>query len=161
MGSSSSSKPQRIYDVFINFRGKDTREGFVSHLHAALTNAGINTFLDKEKLTIGEELEPELKRAIEGSHIYIVVFSENYAESSWCLNELLHIMGCCKTYGQVVIPVFYFVDPSDVRHQKGDFGNALKNTSLFIRDKEDMLSKWKTALTDVANLSGWDLKNFR
>jgi len=29
--------------------------------------------------------------------------------------------------GQIVLPVFYDVDPSEVRHQKGEFGNAFQN----------------------------------
>ncbi|GAU30760.1 hypothetical protein TSUD_354850 [Trifolium subterraneum] len=87
--SSSSSDHPWIHDVFINFRGEDTRSTFVSHLYAALSNAGIYTFLDDEELKKGENLGPALKRAIEGSHIAIVVFSVNYAESTWCLNELL------------------------------------------------------------------------
>ncbi|KAK7281177.1 hypothetical protein RIF29_08927 [Crotalaria pallida] len=115
--SPSSSKsetqtPERKYDVFLSFRGKDTRKNFVSHLHSALSNAGINTFLDDEKLERGEELGPELMRAIETSRICIIVFSQMYVESSWCLNELVKIMECRKTIGQVVLPVFYDVTRS-------------------------------------------------
>jgi hypothetical protein len=53
--SSSSSDHPCTYDMFINFRGEDTRKTFVSHLYAALTNAGVNTFLDNEELRKGEE----------------------------------------------------------------------------------------------------------
>ncbi|GAU26181.1 hypothetical protein TSUD_354030 [Trifolium subterraneum] len=156
--SSSSSNHPWIYDVFINFRGKDTRTKFVSHLYAALSNAGINTFIDDENLEKGEELEATLKRAIEGSQIAIVVISKYYAESSWCLNELVHIMECHKTYGQIVIPVFYYVDPSIVRDQRASFGDAMIFTA---RKRELLLSKWRGALTDVAGLAGWDANNFR
>jgi hypothetical protein len=148
------------YDVFINFRGEDRRKTFVSHLYGALTNAGVNTFLDDEELRKGEEQGPAaLKRAIEGSHISIVVLSPNYAQSRWCLNELVHIMECKKTYGQMVIPVFYDVEPSFVRKQMGDFGEAWRVTA---RQKEDMflLSKWMEALTQVVDISGWDANNF-
>ncbi|GAU26182.1 hypothetical protein TSUD_354040 [Trifolium subterraneum] len=155
---SSSSDHPWIYDVFISFRGKDTRQIFVSHLYAGLSNAGIHTFLDDEKLRKGNKLGAELERAIEGSKISIVVLSPNYAESSWCLNELVHIMECQKTYGQVVIPVFYYVDPTFVRKQTGEFGKILQVTA---RKKEVLMSKWRTALNDVANLSGWDAKNIR
>ncbi|GAU30761.1 hypothetical protein TSUD_354860 [Trifolium subterraneum] len=151
-------KKPRYYDVFISFRGADTRSNLVSHLNAALSNAGVNTFLDSAKLRKGGMLEPELKTAIEESQVAIVVFSENYAQSRWCLKELLHIMQCRNTYGQVVIPLFYGVDPSVVRKQTGNFGEALKVTA---RQNEDRLSKWKTALTEVSNLSGWDANNIR
>lgn len=147
-----------IYDVFISFRGEDTRKTFVSHLYAALKNSGVKTFLDDEELRKGKQLGPELERAIEGSQISIVVLSPNYAGSSWCLNELVHIMECHKTHGQLVIPLFYHVGPSVVRKQTAEFGKVLKVTA---REKEVLMSKWRKALTDVANLSGWDAKNIR
>jgi hypothetical protein len=160
-----SSDHPWIYDVFINFRGKDTRSKFVSHLYAALSNRGIHTFLDDEELRKGEELGPALKRAIEGSHISIIVFSVNYAQSSWCLDELVHIMECQTTYGQVVLPVFYDVDPSVVRKQKGDFGEALKVTATKKysnnRQKEVIMSEWRNALSAATNLSGWDANSYR
>ncbi|KAI5422986.1 hypothetical protein KIW84_046125 [Lathyrus oleraceus] len=124
--SSSSSTPRWIHDVFINFRGEDSRKTFVSHLYAVLSNTEINTFLDNEKLEKGEDIRNELVESIGVSHISIVVFSKYYAESSWCLNELDKIMECRRTQGQVVLPVFYDVDPSVVRHQKGEFGKALE-----------------------------------
>lgn len=155
----SSSDHPWIYDVFINFRGKDTRNDFVSHLNAALQNRGIKTFLDDEKLGKGEKLGPQLEKAIEGSLISIVVLSPDYAESSWCLNELVHILKCQKTYGQVVMPVFYHVDPSVVRKQTGDFGKALELTATKKEDK--LLSNWKTALKQVATIAGWDCYNIR
>lgn len=162
--SSPSSNPQWIYDVFLSFRGEDTRRNFVSHLSTALSNAGINTFVDDESLEKGWELGPELLRAIEGSHISLVVFSENYAGSSWCLIELVKIMECHGNNGQVFIPIFYNVDPTVVRHQKGAFGEALEATAKKIYSETDrmgLLSTWRSALTGAANISGWDATAFR
>ncbi|GAU30759.1 hypothetical protein TSUD_354840 [Trifolium subterraneum] len=154
-----------IYDVFISFRGEDTRGNFVSHLYAALSNAGIYTFLDDKKLKKGKKLGTQLKRAIEGSRICIIVLSPKYAGSSWCLDELVHIMECQKTYGQEVIPLFYYVNPSFVRKQTGDFGKLLKltgnQTISKARKNEGLMSKWREALNEVANLSGLDASNFR
>ncbi|KAL5062950.1 hypothetical protein RYX36_024687, partial [Vicia faba] len=163
---SFSSDHPWIYDVFINFRGEETRHNIVSHLYGALSNAGINTFLDNKNLTKGEELGPELMRAIEGSKISIVVLSVNYTNSSWCLNELLHIMECRKKYGQIVLPVFYGIDPSFVRKQSGFLGEALTVSARCVecfnpkRKKRDLLYKWRTTLTEVANISGWDSRSF-
>ncbi|CAJ2634986.1 unnamed protein product [Trifolium pratense] len=164
--SSSSSNTRWIHDVFINFRGDDTRKTFVSHLHAALSNAGISTYTDS-KLGKGNELGPELSRAIEWSHISIVVFSKRYTESCWCLNELKKIMECHKTHGQLVLPIFYDVDPSVVRRQKGAFGNSLLSTAerndLHSGEErmEYVLSRWRSALTQAAHLSGWDVSDSR
>lgn len=163
--SSSSSNPRWIHDVFINFRGEDTRKTFVSHLYAVLSNAGINTFLDNEKLEKGEDIRNELVQSIGVSRIAIVVFSKNYAESSWCLNELDKIMECRRTLGQVVLPVFYDVEPSVVRHQKGEFGKALevsaKSRYIIKEVMQKVLTRWKKVLTDASFLSGWEGSAFR
>ncbi|XP_020238467.1 TMV resistance protein N isoform X1 [Cajanus cajan] len=160
--SSSKSRPQWIYDVFINFRGGGTRN-FVSHLYYALLNAGVNTFFDEENLLKGMQLE-ELMRAIEGSQIAIVVFSETYTESTWCLTELEKIIECHETCGQLVVPIFYDVDPSVVRHPIGHFENALKAAAEKKHLPELLeygLRRWRTALTKAANFSGWDVRNRR
>jgi hypothetical protein len=125
VSSSSSSTCRWRYDVFLNFRGEDTRRNFTAHLHKALVSKGITTFIDDVQLRSGEEISPVLLRAIDESRISIVVFSKNYASSRWCLDELQEIVECKKTKGQIVVPVFYKVDPSDVRHQKNSFEKAL------------------------------------
>jgi hypothetical protein len=162
--SSSSFTSQYVYDVFLNFRGEDTRFSFVSHLHAALSNAGVNTFLDDKKLEKGAELGPELLSAIQGSRISIVVFSKTYITSSWCLKELEQIMKCRRNYGQVVLPIFYHVDPSVLRHQKDGYGKALQATAKRRPSGGEMrkyaLTNWKIALTEASNISGWDTKKF-
>ncbi|KAG2665021.1 hypothetical protein I3760_16G110800 [Carya illinoinensis] len=64
------------YDVFLNFRGEDTRKGFTAHLHDALCRKNINTYIDY-KLPRGEEISEELLKAIESSRISIVVLSKS------------------------------------------------------------------------------------
>ncbi|XP_058743466.1 disease resistance protein RUN1-like [Vicia villosa] len=163
--SSSSSAPQFVYDVFLNFRGKDVRRSFVSQLYKSLTDAGIHTFLDDESLEKGTDLEPELMRAIEASRICIVVFTRAYITSTWCLKELVHIMNCCKTTGQIVLPIFYHVEASEVRHQNDGYRRALQATakrrSSGGERMEHMLSKWTTALNEAGTIIGWDFQNFR
>ncbi|KAH1069171.1 hypothetical protein AAZX31_03G079700 [Glycine max] len=157
----SKSKTQWMYDVFINFRGEDIRKNFVSHLHSALLHAEVKTFLDDENLLKGMKSE-ELIRAIEGSQIAVVVFSKTYTESSLCLRELEKIIESHETRGQRVLPIFYEVDPSDVRQQKGDFGEALKAAAqkgFSGEHLESGLSRWSQAITKAANLPGWDESN--
>ncbi|XP_058750284.1 disease resistance-like protein DSC1 [Vicia villosa] len=149
------------YDVFISFRGEDTRKNFTAQLHQALTDKNINTYIDYS-LNKGDEVGvgPSLAKAIQGSHVSIVVFSENYATSKWCLDELLHILHCRELHGQVVIPVFCGVDPSHVLHQKESYQIAFaKYQREFANNGKshlDKVSEWKDALTLAANISGWD-----
>ena len=124
MASDSSPSMRRcLYDVFLSFRGEDTRDNFTDHLYTDLVRRGIITFRD-DKLKRGEEMQPELLKAIEESRSSIVVFSQNYVDSRWCLEEVAKIMECRKEYGQIVLPIFYHVDPSDIRKQRGSFGEA-------------------------------------
>ncbi|XP_039164979.1 TMV resistance protein N isoform X2 [Eucalyptus grandis] len=158
-----SGRPYR-YDVFLSFRGEDTRNGFTGHLHAALDQRGIDAFLDEEDLWQGEEIAPAILGAIGESRISIVVFSENYASSSWCLDELVRIVECRDKMGQMVCPVFYKVDPSDVRKHRGRYGQALIDHEERLKSNSsdpEKVKRWREALTAAANISGWHLVDER
>ncbi|XP_016205522.1 TMV resistance protein N-like isoform X3 [Arachis ipaensis] len=146
------------YDVFISFRGTDTRHGFTGHLYSALSHRGIRTFIDDQDLQRGHEITPSLLKAIQESRIAILVFSANYASSSFCLDELATIINCVKSKGRLVLPVFYGVDPSDVRHQRGTYGEALATHEERFKDNLDIVHNWRNALHQAANLSGWHFK---
>jgi len=153
------------YEVFLSFRGADTRTNFTSHLLNALTQKSINAFIDYE-LTRGHYTWPTLATAIEESLLSIVVLSENYASSTWCLKELAHILECRKKRGLVVIPVFYEVDPSHVRKLSGSFETSFAkherdSTSWDRISRRKDVSVWKAALKEVANISGWDSRSYR
>nr|AXU93575.1 RPP4/RPP5-like protein [Arabidopsis thaliana] len=156
MASSSSSPSSRRYDVFPSFSGVDVRKTFLSHLIEALDRRSINTFMD-HGIVRSSIIADALISAIGEARISIVIFSKNYASSTWCLNELVEIHKCYEKGDQMVIPVFYGVDPSEVRKQIGKFGDVFKKTC---EDKlEDHKQKWVKALTDISNLAGEDLRN--
>ncbi|CAJ2660038.1 unnamed protein product [Trifolium pratense] len=147
------------YDVFISFRGPDTRNTFVDHLYAHLTSKGIFTFKDDKRLEKGESLSPQLLQAIKNSRISIVVFSERYAESTWCLEEMATIAQCRKDLKQTVFPVFYDIDPSLVRKQTGVYENAfLSHMKKFKHDHNKVL-RWSRAMVDLTEVVGWDVRN--
>ena len=108
----------------------------------------IRTFRDDDGLERGGEIQPSLLKAIEDSMNSVVVFSQNYAHSKWCLDELDKIMRSRKEKRQMVLPVFYHVDPSDVRKQTGSFGEVT----------EERVLRWRKALTEAANLAGWHVQ---
>ena len=156
---SSHRGKYRNMTVFLSFRGEDTRNNFTGHLCTALRHKGIKTFIDDE-LKRGEEISTALVQAIEQSRISIIVFSKNYASSKWCLDELVKILECKESKQRMVRPIFYKVDPSDVRHHGGTFGEALANHESNLKNHSDKVQKWKAALTEAANLSGWHLKEY-
>ncbi|XP_050369388.1 disease resistance protein Roq1-like [Argentina anserina] len=152
--SSTTTHQSWTYDVFLSFRGDDTRNNFVGHLHSNLVRKGFKTFLDDDGLRRGLDISSELYEAIEDSKVSIVVFSHNYAFSKWCLDELVAILRCKESKQQTVYPIFYKVDPSDVRHQTGSFGKALARHECKFKDRLDKVVRWREALTKAANLSG-------
>ncbi|CAA7056605.1 unnamed protein product [Microthlaspi erraticum] len=155
MASASSAARVSKYDVFLSFRGADTRKTIVSHLYAALESRGIVTFKDDQRLEIGDHISDELRRALRGSSFAVVVLSENYATSRWCLMELELIMEFMKEGTLEVFPVFYGVDPSAVRHQLGSF-SLEKHQVAKMADK---VHRWRDALKLIANLSGVDSRH--
>ncbi|PWA40244.1 toll/interleukin-1 receptor (TIR) domain-containing protein [Artemisia annua] len=164
----SSSTTDYIYDVFLSFRGADTRNNFTNHLHKALEDANIKTFYDDTEIETGLYLKPELESAIRASRASIIVLSKNYASSTWCLNELVLILEQHRDFKQIVIPIFYHVEPTDVRKQQTSFEDAMaghkqkmeKETN--VEKKNEWAQKieiWKNALTQVANLKGKEPKD--
>ena len=157
--SSSSSSRKWKYDVFLSFSGEDTRKNFTDHLYATLTQKGIITFRDDKNLIRGEPISPELLKAIEESMFAIVILSKNYASSTWCLDELVKIMECKKKMEQTVLPIFYHVDPSEVRKQAGTYAQAFDEYEKRFKDNMDKVQTWRDTLTEVANLSGFSLQD--
>ncbi|CAN6566814.1 unnamed protein product [Malus baccata var. baccata] len=154
-GTSSNSNTRRgyPYDVFLSFRGEDTRKTFTDHLYTALISAGYRTFRDDNELETGEDIKSGLKQAIQMSRTSVIVFSKDYASSRWCLNELVEIVDHKRTSSDhVVIPVFYDVDPSDVRKQTGSIAEAFARHRK--TEPPDMMERWRKALAEVADLAG-------
>ncbi|KAL8252441.1 hypothetical protein R6Q59_036134 [Mikania micrantha] len=152
----SSSSQSCKYDVFLSFRGKDTRKTFVDHLHSTLKQHPIHVYKDDTTLPRGEIINQSLIEAIEESRIAIIIFSKNYAGSSWCLDELTHIMKCNNERDLIVLPIFYDVEPTEVRKQTGEFGEAFAKQEARNGTK---VEKWRKTLVDESNISGWELKN--
>ncbi|KAG7969819.1 hypothetical protein I3843_07G051400 [Carya illinoinensis] len=84
----------------------------------------------------------------------IIAFKDD-EKLEWCLIELAQIVECMRETGLTVLPIFYHVDPSEVRNQTGAFAEA------FARHEEDpnidieKMQTWRAALKEVGNISGW------
>nr|GEV84673.1 Toll/interleukin-1 receptor (TIR) domain-containing protein [Tanacetum cinerariifolium] len=162
MASSSSLFKQR-YDVFLSFRGFDTRLNFTAYLHDALKIAQIKTFYDDEECETGKPLKPVLEEAIKNSRASLIVISTTYASSTWCLDELVSILKQLRDISHIVFPIFYCVQPTDVRSQKESFSVSMEEHKQKMEAETDVqkksewaqkIEKWKDALTEVANLKG-------
>ncbi|XP_061984308.1 disease resistance protein RPV1-like isoform X2 [Populus nigra] len=152
--SYSSRFPNCKYQVFLSFRGEDTRKNFTDHLYTTLVQAGIHTFRDDNEIQRGENIDFELQKAIQQSKISIIVFSKDYASSRWCLDELVMIMERKRNADCIVLPVFYDVDPSQVRSQTGSFAAAFVEPEKSFNEEMERVNGWRIALKEVANLAG-------
>ncbi|KAJ0818160.1 putative protein kinase IRE1 family [Helianthus annuus] len=150
--SSSTSVP--TYNVFISFIAKHAQSDFVNDLGLTLLKAGIYAVFDREANQERQELTPEIQRYIKESRALIIVLSRDYANSSCCLDELCLILEQKRNRGNLVFPIFYDVNPSDVTKQleiqviEADEGSSSKWTA-------DNVNRWKAAVTEAANLLGW------
>jgi len=146
------------YDVFLSFCGEDTRYTLTGFLYNAIRREGFKVFMDDEELEGGNQISQTLMGAIESSRISIVVFSENYGYSTWCLDELAKITECMKTKNQMVWPIFYNVDKFDVCNQTKSYGDAMNaHEKRFGKDSEKV-QKWRSALSEITNLDGEHLR---
>ncbi|CAN8275693.1 unnamed protein product, partial [Cochlearia groenlandica] len=140
------------YDVFLSFRGPDTRRNFISFLHKELVRRSIRTFKDDNDLKIGRTISAELLRAIAESKFGIVVISKNFAASSWCLKELVEIMEAVDNGSLTVMPVFYGVHPSHLRRNSGEIAEQFKKHEA--REDSEEVFLWREALNKLSNISG-------
>ena len=157
--SSSSSATRGKYDVFLSFSGEDTRNTLADLLYDAFNQNGINAFKDDEKLEKGKTISQELSRAIEESPFAVVIFSKNYASSTWCLDELAKIIHCDEHMGMQILPIFYDVEPFDVQKQMETFAQAFIEHEKRFKENIEKVKMWRAALTHVGNLAGWPLMN--
>ncbi|XP_027907361.1 TMV resistance protein N-like isoform X2 [Vigna unguiculata] len=150
-----------MYDLLINFNGEDIHRKFVSHLDSVLSAAGLTTFLHHQNAVNDMDIQQPILNLC---RVAIVVFTKTYSESAWCLHQLQQIIEWHKTYSRHVLPVYYEIQPSDVRLQKGDFGKTLKATaqkSFSAQQMEHGMSRWNHALSKTADFFGWDESNYR
>ncbi|KAJ7961782.1 TMV resistance protein N [Quillaja saponaria] len=154
--SSATSSSTQKHEVYISLKNDDPQIKFIADMMStSLTIRGVPTFKDEKqlrKIQKGTNLKRELKEAIGMSKICVVLFSKDYVYTSWCLEELVVILRCRQRWGLIVLPIFYDMDPSDIRKQRGD---AFKLVNAQIQGRV-WWRRWKSALKEAGNLSGWD-----
>lgn len=163
--TSASTAAKSDYDVFINHRGLDVKKTFASHLYRRLQSYGLRVFLDQPELQRGDYFAPQIEGAIGSASVHVAIFSSGYAESTWCLKELVLMLES----NSPIIPVFYHVKPEELRWTRGGYGRALeelgKKTSTDpqtgeekLRHDSNVIENWRNALFKAAGISGFELE---
>lgn len=171
--TASTSTPSGIgnddsqFHVYINHRGTDARNTLGSHIYRRLRAHGLRVLLDPAELQDGDDLIAQIVGAIRTASLHIAILSPHYAESSWCLDELVLMLES----GSIIIPVYYHVQPGELRwtsRGKGVYAKALHRlemkTSFDPQTQEEKprydsgtIEGWRNALSNVADISGFDL----
>ncbi|XP_048136914.1 disease resistance protein RPV1-like [Rhodamnia argentea] len=160
-GANSRASSGHSYDVFLSFRGPDTRHKFTDCLYHDMTEAGILVYRDTESLPVGEKISALLP-AIENSKIYIPIFSTTYASSPWCLRELAHMVDCTlkSNENKKILPIFLDVEPDDVKLRPNELKPNLYIQALLEHQKQEKFSteveSWEKALIEVGKIRGWN-----
>ncbi len=137
----------------MSHRGPDTKSGFVGFVYDGLKAAGLRPFLDCKSIDKGEGSWDCIEHAIKTTPIAVVIFSERFAESEWCLREL-HVM-LESPRVKVLLPIFYKVRPCEVRcPDRGPLRNGF--TKLEGRCKESEVEQWRADLKRASELMGWE-----
>ncbi|KAL0800724.1 hypothetical protein Bca101_055899 [Brassica carinata] len=127
--------------VFLSFRKEDTGRTFVSHLYRSLDQKRIPTYKDDQNQEARDgRISPEVAKAIRESNVAVVVISENYASSAWCLKVLAEIISR-YSYRTSVKAVFYEVDPVD---WTGKFADDMRRHER--RETPETVTRWRNAL---------------
>lgn len=166
-GHKSASYP---YDVFLNHRGPDTKNTLASNLYYRLRHRGLRVFLDKEEIQKGSRIDSVIKNVIKDTLVHVAIFSAGYAESEYCMDELLLM----KESGSTIIPVYYNVNPTDmwsdpVNKRNGVYEESLrilKEEKIFDRETHEEkeryqssdIEQWKKTLTEVTGRKGFKLE---
>ncbi|GLJ53868.1 hypothetical protein SUGI_1150290 [Cryptomeria japonica] len=88
--------------------------------------------------------------------LHVAIFSPTYAQSPWCLAELSFIL---KT-GKPIIPVFYGVQPTDLRWvDQGMYAQAFSKHQEKGRYSEQKIKEWSKALRKVSYYKGEVINN--
>ena len=145
----------RLFEVFINHRGPDVKQTLALQLYNSLTDLGVNAFLDLEEKELGDSFPSTIENAILSASAHIAIFSEGYAESPWCLAELVLMLQSSAK----IIPLFYGVEPSALRYiEKGKYGKAFAKYEEKGRYMEK-LKDWKEALQTVSYITGYEISS--
>jgi hypothetical protein len=170
MASSSTStshgnNDNYVFDVFINHRGPDVKQSLATDLYNSLCKRDLRVFLDQRELQEGEYITPQIDSAVRTASVHIAIFSPGYAYSKWCLDELVLMVETMSKSKSTIIPVFYGVEPADLRWTQSKnedrvYARALCNLEKKRRHDSSAIEKWRNALSQVADIKGFDLKTY-
>ncbi|KAH7428288.1 hypothetical protein KP509_10G085000 [Ceratopteris richardii] len=152
--------PAQGYNVFICYVGQDTKRNMVSVLRGRLHFMGITCF-DNYEMNHEPEINPHIEEAITKSKVYVISFTKNFASSKRCLEEARLIMNMQRSSStssttRTVIPIFYDVQPCEVRHQpENSEYHKCRETGSTVQEGES----WSESLCELSKIKGCEFRS--
>lgn len=145
------SLPPEIYEVFVSHRGPDAKLTHASLIYHSLKRCGLRVFMDQKELRTGDTLSPAIEAAIRSSSVNIIIFSENFAASRWCLEELRWILKSFHERKTIIVPMFCDVEPANLRDiTRGPYAESFNKHKSRRRET----TEWEKALKEASDISG-------
>ncbi|CAN1233077.1 Disease resistance protein RUN1 [Linum perenne] len=123
----------------------------MTHVKQAMLDQKIRVFVDtmlQKTEDVGELLEI-LKRTA----VSVVIFSEKFADSSWCLDEVNTIVQSIEEFNHKTLPVFYNVDWTTVAGDEWLIGSYVRMIAG-LKESQESKKKWMESLKKVASKAG-------
>lgn len=163
-----ASRSVKIYDVFLSYYGLATRNNFVDDILHALGKKGISTRMEDISIVKGQfsYLPQPIFVSMEQSSMAVIVFCRDYVTNPICLNVLLKIMESSKAIegGFFLLPVFYDIDPLDLRNSDWPFQEIHRKYLQFgerYEYSEESVKLWRQAIVELTNLQGLTTLKFK
>lgn len=96
------------WDVFISYASED--KDFVGPLATALEESGLQVWLDKLELTVGDSLRRKIDEGLSRSRFGIVVLSPHFFDKPWPATELDGLVAKEISGIKVILPVWHKID---------------------------------------------------
>ena len=121
-------------------------------MYKDLKVVGLRPFLDCKSIDIGEDCWERIEHAIKKAPVAVVIFSESFTQSVWCMRELDVML---HSPGTTVLPIFYDVRASEVRFpESGRLKDGFEKLSG--RHKKVVIEGWRANLQQASTLMGWE-----
>ena len=114
----------RTWDVFLSHASED-KESVAVPLHDALEARGVQVWLDKTEIKLGQSLRRKIDEGIRSSRFSVVVLSPAFFAKGWTNHELDGLVSRTVAGEQTMLPIWHEVSPDDVRGYSASLADKL------------------------------------
>ncbi|KFK30245.1 hypothetical protein AALP_AA7G236500 [Arabis alpina] len=124
-----SSTSERYFEDIIYIYCEDRLQySFASHLSMGFRRKRIDAFVNSE----------ETLDVFDSVNASVVIFSKSCFSSTSYLDMLVRVLQCQRKTGQLVVPVFYGISPSDVVVHEQESGDQIREWSSAIQELREL-----------------------